>query len=487
MDSQDLPDLPSEVKEPLPISEPSSRKSLELGDNWHNGNPSIQDQKVPDSDPATESLQEDKTTVSAKTSLVVDEPPLNETQEQEPEMLPSDRASPPSEKTTSMISFKDLRDLIGQERYHHTHVSSLRARLENLRWASGFNRRLIPSSSVAYQSLFDHFRLQNLPGFAELYQTCEALSTTPHGHKSSGISMADRHSLFQDLVERESVPWVSWIPNYYREIIIDFITKLRTDTNFLADRLSNLSSLEFARFLQISQSQSVFEYPFPSNAQHRPSGHHRSARSTGQDTVLDQVRCFHQGDPQFLLLHGIFDSSSGANSKDYFLRTEIWSSACAQIISEGKRGSDELTMLCLDAFADHCPWPLMPRIETYIARTLQGGAFLTDTAYSQKLGYNEPLEIRNANAVIASSEFFDRALKEFLQLLLDTPPHQILPNGTLRFVRVLLGKIASSDVRKRAKTFIASKWFFSSFLSRLIVHPEVRLEISDIEIAKRYA
>lgn len=382
------------------------------------------------------------------------------------------------------IRLVGLTDLIGLERYHKSQASSLQNELDNLTLVDGLNKRLLPIVSMAYQEMADCYYSGDQVGFANLYQTCEDLV---EACKSHDLQRKPTGGLRHSVLDQEQLApgfWFERIPQDCQEYFLEFLTRLRTDPHFLADRLSALSFMEFTELCNSSHTLQSSNSVFGVHHQRKTSGHNRNSSLQDKPSLLEKLRHFNEGEPFFALFHSVFDSSCGLKSEEYSRRTRLWSTACARVITEGKPGSDEFTTATLNAFSLGSTWSLAPRLETYIGKILQDGAFLLDPASKGPPNLKEPLEIRNANAAIATSKFFDRALKELLAILLDTPPANIMPDGLLDLIRAILGRISTSEVRSRAKNFIASKWYISSLLGRILNHPEVcdRRELLTFEL-----
>ncbi|KAL8941304.1 MAG: hypothetical protein Q9216_002323 [Gyalolechia sp. 2 TL-2023] len=380
--------------------------------------------------------------------------------------LKRDEHSPP-------VQVSNLKELIDLEQYHRSQAVTLRNALDNLALADGLNRRLIPSLSSGYHGMANCYQNGDQAAFADLYQTCENLRNNCRSHASEEdpVVHLTQPLLDQDLNQPRS--WLERLPPDYQDHLLDFITRLRIDSHFLADRLSALSFGAFAELLSHSSTSQNLNPMLGAHHQRQISGHNWDASLQGSSSLLETLRGFQQGDALFVLFHVVFDSSCGPETTEYFRRTQVWSTACAKVISEGKPGGDALTLTVLNAFSDTGNWHLAPRIESYILDVLQQGAFLVDPALRSSNKSLEPLEIRNAKAAIASSKFFDKALKDLLAILLNTPPARMMPDGLLHFIQSTLLHISNTEVRGRARKFIASKWFFSSFLGRVLIYPEV--------------
>ncbi|KAL8719497.1 MAG: hypothetical protein Q9225_003506 [Loekoesia sp. 1 TL-2023] len=469
-------DPPVELKVPLPDIEPPDTASLETINRDAEGTPILETSRteIPQAespvadDIDTVPLQPREESYGGATTEAREETKVEQANKQRP-----DQANMESVKQPATIQLLGVKDLIDLEHYHRSQTESLKHMLDNLALTDGLNRRLIPSLSTAYQAMADFYQIGDQSAFISLYQACEDISEACKGHAIEERSHMDlRQPLFgRSLPHPDS--WLERLPQDCQNHILDFITRLRIEPHFLADRLSALSFGAFAELLSHSSTSQNLNSVFGAHHQRQISGHNQNFLFRGSPPTVEKLRQFQKGDPLFLLFHVVFNSSCGPGTKEYLRRTQVWSTACARVIAEGKPGSDALTLTTLDAFSGSRNWHLAPQVESYIANTLQEGAFLADPALTSSNKSMEPLEIRNANAAIATSKFFDKALKDLLAILLNTSPSNMMPDGVLHLIRSILINISNIEVRNRARKFIISKWFISSFLGRILTYPEV--------------
>ncbi|KAL9580069.1 MAG: hypothetical protein Q9212_004714 [Teloschistes hypoglaucus] len=369
------------------------------------------------------------------------------------------------------ISLNQVRDLLRRRQYHRNHASSLQRALDSQTLVCGLNRRLIPSLGTAYRIMANCYQSSDVTGFVEVYQAAEGLVEACGAQPPEHMTTKTLDPCPSEKGNLHSLSWLARLPQGCQDYVLDLISKLRTDENFLASRLSALSFLEFSEVFAHAQilrkPQSMFQMHFQRGSGDRGLQY----PSPGRPPILDQIRSFHQGDPFFVLSHGIFDSSSGVGTREYLLRVRVWSTACARVINEGKPGSDDFTTAVLNAFSDSSAWALKPQLDKYIAKVLHDGAFLLDSAPREPKP-KEPVEIYNANAAIAQSKFFDKALKDLLSILLDASSVSMLPEGLIGLIRLLMSQISSTEVRHRARNFIAWKWFIQSLVCRILTFPE---------------
>ncbi|KAL8761084.1 MAG: hypothetical protein Q9184_002762, partial [Pyrenodesmia sp. 2 TL-2023] len=152
-----------------------------------------------------------------------------------------EQGSPRSTEGYPPIRLDDLKDLIGVERYHRNQVLSLQRALDGLTLTDGLNKRLLPVVSMASQALANCYQTGDQAGFANLYKTCEDLL---EAFKRSDMRQQPTRDLLAPITNQEppvSNSWLERLPEDCQENFLDFFTRLRSQQNFLADRLSALS------------------------------------------------------------------------------------------------------------------------------------------------------------------------------------------------------------------------------------------------------
>lgn len=377
---------------------------------------------------------------------------------------------------TPTVSVDDLGRLFELEQYVGRHAQTVRSDLDELFRSATMSRRLLHTSSLAYGSLINHFRNNDHGGFAGAYQACEEVvdDCTQAGLPQQAHSMYGGGNKWetQDL-EGQSRSWIQKLPATNQEDIFEFLLRIRTDSTFLSDCISRLSSSDLHALTSSYQfsgsGDSVLQNYIRSQSRNHGKDHAAGKLNPGIETLRE----FHKKDVMFALLHGIFDDSAKQGSQEYLLRTDVWSRACARLLTAGNQGSEEFVVTMLDAFSRFQEWKLKPKMEMYLMKLLSEGAFLLDPP--PPADFKQPIEIQNAQAVVAISNFFDKALQELFQLLADSQPQSGVPDSALDFAHAVLSQIQDPKIRLQARMSIATRWYFSSFISNIIVHPEVSL------------
>lgn len=371
------------------------------------------------------------------------------------------------------ISFDDLARLVELEYYAGRSAQTAQADRDELFLSSALARRLLQSSSLAHRSMVDQFRHNDHGGFAASYKACEDLvdecvpgEDLRQAHDPSPYAGDIEQG--REAVYSQSTSWIQRLSGAHQEDILAFLSTIRTDRTFLSDCISRLSVSEVTALTSSLQFPGSSDSVFPNHFGGQVRSNGKDRRSGISSPAVDAIREFHRNDGLFALLHGVFDGSS---RHECLLRADVWSSTCARILAEGKQGSEDFLMTMLEAFSGFQEWKLKPKMEMYLMKLLNQGAFLLDPP--QPTDFKQPVEIRNAQAVIAVSNFFDNALRELFQLIADDRPQIGVPEIALNFSHAILSKIQDPKIRLRTITLIATRWYFSSFLSNVIVYPEV--------------
>ncbi|KAL8848997.1 MAG: hypothetical protein Q9221_006028 [Calogaya cf. arnoldii] len=469
MDFQDALDHSAGLKIPMPDSETLTRTRLDQVDikeverrGSPNTSPDLGNTYPSAHDPIESSDQEQR-----------DEVYHDSRGEADPQRPTSERSNQGGSKAIPddrPLGLAEVGHIVALKEYYQQRASSQQYALQNLTRTCGINGRLIPSLEHAHRAMADCYQNGDSTGFAKVYRTCENLveACMDHPAEASLVSLEDPTD------HRHAAPtsWYERLPPDCQEVIVSFLTNLRIDSNFLADRLSSLSFSELIELLGRSNTSRRPQSIFQGQPQLSTGGRSQSLPNQENELILVKLRNFYQGDPFFALSHGIFGTAFTKGSKEGLRKSRVWSTACARVIAEGRPGSDDFTTCTLDALFDSSKWSLKPQLETFITKVLLKGAFLVDPTSRESADLKEPLEIRNANAVIAKSNFFDQALKDLLGIITSSLPLTMLPEGLHTFITCILGKIRNAEVRTRARNFIVSKWFVSSILAQALTNPE---------------
>ena len=384
---------------------------------------------------------------------------------------------PPETHTPPFVSLEELARLVEQERCQRFRTYSIETDMNRLSLLCGLDRRLISTLSIAYGNLIDQYKTDDQAGFGGLYDACEQLKA------SCETAGATTHPVGSDLEKDVLLPddletrsGIQMLPPDDQSNIMAFLTRIRTEPNFLSDRISSMSPSELTAITSSYHPAGIDFSVLPNHSHGKTQFYSRDSQMLKLSRRMDNLHRFHKQDPLFALLYGVFDSSTRPGSDEHFRRIDIWSTVCArnftEAFTETKAGRDELAIATLDAFANFQDWCMKPMIETYLMKILNEGSFLLDSD-GPALTTNDPVEIQNAKAAIAEADFFDKALTDLFGLLATEPRNQAVPKTTLDFIHAILRKIEDHKLRLQAQRFIVYRWYFATFISSVVVYPEV--------------
>lgn len=457
MEAQDSEELPIELKIPLPPSNTDSDEEVDT------------EAKVQSRALDPKSLPVNRENVHSGDTDLIPKAPLAYTK---------GGTSPAEAPGPSRISLEELAHLVELERYQRSRTISIETDMDHLSLSCGLHRRLISTFSVAYGNLIDQYKTDDQAGFAGLYEACEQLKVSCDAVGAT-INPAGpdvgKDALRPEDLERRSC--VRMLPADDQSLVIAFLDRIRTEPNFLSNRVSSLSPSELAALTSSYHPAGIDFSVLPNHSHGKTQFYSRDSQMMKLSRRMDNLHRFHNQDPLFALLYGVFDSSSRPGSSEHFRRADVWSTVCARNFTDGfteaKAGSDELVIATLDAFANFQDWSMKPMMETYLMRILAEGSFLLDPEASQAMTFDDAIEVHRAKAAIAEADFFDKALTDLFGLLTTEPRRQAVPETALTFVHAILRKIEDRKLRLRAKHFLVCRWYFATFVSSIVVYPEV--------------
>lgn len=403
-----------------------------------------------------------------------------------PRLLPYDKSLyseeylPMAAVATSSTTLAELAHLIRLQGYQERRRSHARVRLHRWLVSTALSSRLVHCGDLAKHPLMEAFRTDDKRSFATLYNaihdvrnSCDATrrysllepdlefsrTSTAHGHERP---YSDKTFLHE-------------IPNKTREELTAFLSALRTDPDFLVQRILSLTGPEIetlASFRPVIDTFAVMARPA---ARGKVLGAGINQRPSSTPSPIERLLSFQRHDPLSALFYTIFAASSGPDSAEDLRRTEVWSTVCAKLVADPKPGSERLLHCVLDVFAEMREWPGKQSLELYLMQLLQDGQFLLERK-------PEPVRTRilddqlDTKFVIRQEEFFDAALKRLFEIVDDEPSAGGIPEGVLEIGLAVHRKIAEKKHRAVMQRFIVHRWFFAKYLTNAIINPEVSTE-----------
>ena len=401
-----------------------------------------------------------------------------------PRLLPQDVSQylesslPTSAITSTSTSLAELAHLIRLQRYQEQRRCQSRVRLHRWLVCSALSARLVHCGDLAHKTLVDHFRSENKKSFAALYNAIHDVRSSCDATRRYALLEPDMDINKTKSAGNERVTSFSTfmheIPPKVRDELLHFISDIRTNSDFLANRLVTLSQQELAAVTAFRQTMDPIESVMPLHSRARNVSGNKSV-SPNVPSPVERLLSLQRHDPLSALLHTIFANSAGPDSAEDLRRTDIWATACARLITEHKPGSDKFVMAVLDTWTAMREWPGKSHLELYLMEILQDGNFLLEKAEEQSTKLRSQAEPVSAKESIAAEEFYDRSVSRLFEVIDGEPGAGGLPAGASEIGTAIIRKLElsnSKSPRLAAPYFIVSRWFFSTFLLNAIIHPE---------------
>lgn len=397
-----------------------------------------------------------------------------------PRLLPADLSSyadsylPTAAIPTSATSLAELAHLIRLQGYQEQRKAHSRVRLHRLLVSSALSARLVHCGELAYRTLVDNFRSDDKKGFASLYNALSDVRNSCDATRQYALLEPDlefgKSKSMQSEKTLSSSTFLNQVPSKTLDHLLDFISEIRTNPDFLAARISTLSQQELASLTSFRQAMDPIDSVMAMQARNKTTAAHKSNQQ-GSNPV-ERLLSFQRHDPLAALMYTIFANSSGPDSAEDLRRTDVWATTCAKLIKDTKSGSNFIRTV-LDVWAGMREWPGKANLELYLMQVLQDGQFLLEKAEEQAARSGSQPVPRSTKDTIAADEFFDKAVKRLFEVVDDEPSAGGIPEGVLEIGNAILRKLdEEKNLRKASQNFFVSRWLFSTFLLNAIIHPE---------------
>ncbi|KAH0533243.1 hypothetical protein TsFJ059_001834 [Trichoderma semiorbis] len=386
-------------------------------------------------------------------------------------------------------TLEELAHVVRLSKYQERKRANTRIRLQRSLISTALSARLTRCGEMAHRYLVESFRKDDKDNFAALYnaihdvrKSCDelrryALLEPELESLSSSAALGSSESLDTPTNSTVGVvdplksitPFLHDISASARETFIEFLSQIRTNPDYLATRICALSSSELNVFLNFHKGLEPVEsvLPFPTRNPNRPHAS-VSGRSTS-NTDIERLLSFQRHDPLSILIHACFANSAGPDSSEDQRRTDIWATVLARLIAEPKSAGEHFLICVLNIWTAMRDWSGKSKMEWYLMKILEDGAFLLDRAEDQH-GTRFNLSDWNQSDELAAKDFYDRAVNGLFELVDDEDATGI-PEGLLELGNAILSKLENKFVENTSKWLVWRCLFFV-FLLGVIIHPE---------------
>lgn len=398
-----------------------------------------------------------------------------------PRLLPADLSSytdsylPTAAIPTSATSLAELAHLIRLQGHQEQRKAHSRVRLHRWLVSSALSARLVHCGELAYRTLVDNFRSDDKKGFASLYNALNDVRNSCDATRQYALLEPDLEFGKSQGMKSEkplsSSTFLNEVPSKILDDLLDFISEIRTNPDFLAARICNLSQQELASLSSFRQALDPIDSVIGMQARAKNAG---AQKPSQQGNAVERLLSFQRHDPLAALVYTIFANSSGPDSAEDLRRTDVWATTCAKLIKDIKPGSEKFIKTVLDVWAGMREWPGKANLELYLMQALQDGQFLLEKAEEQAARPGAQPVARSTKDTIAADEFFDKTVRRLFEVVDDEPSAGGIPEGVLEIGNAILRKLdEEKNLRKASQNFFVSRWLFSTFLLNAIIHPEV--------------
>ncbi|KAJ4373489.1 hypothetical protein N0V86_007629 [Didymella sp. IMI 355093] len=379
-----------------------------------------------------------------------------------PRLLPADLSAysdallPTAAIPTSATSLAELAHLIRLQGYQEQRKAHSRVRLHRWLVSSALSARLVHCGELAYRTLVDNFRSDDKKHFALLYNALNDVRNSCDATRQYALLEPDL-----ELGKSKSAPktdkapfstFLNHVPSKILDDLLDFISEVRTNPDFLAARIASLSQQELASLSSFRQALDPVESVIAITGA-RGKNPAASKPSQSGPSPVERLLSFQRHDPLAALIYTIFANSSGPDSAEDLRRTDVWATTCAKMIKENRAGTDRFVKTILDVWAGMREWPGKANLELYLMQALQDGQFLLEKAEDQPTRQGQPAP-RSTKDTIAADEFFDKAVKRLFEVVDDEPSAGGIPEGVLEIGNAILRKLDDErGARRGAQMF----------------------------------
>ncbi|KAF4235663.1 hypothetical protein CNMCM8980_008906 [Aspergillus fumigatiaffinis] len=383
------------------------------------------------------------------------------------------------------VSFEDFAIRYRQNQHKQARRKTLENRLHATKISIGISARLVRVGGVVQRGLVESLKHEDKANFLALYHTLLDLQDSHdmamrrHFHRQDPSE--DWSSAQESAVERSPDFFLQLSPQS-RSDLLGILQLVRTDPQFLCERLYSLTSAQLNALLSSSAtSLDSGDHTFISAARSRNQYSLPKRASTASVPFRDHAVNFERTDAISNLVFNVFATPVDSDTPEARLRLDVWSSVCAELITQGGNRFYPLIGHILSSWIMGSAWKARPKFELYLMDILQTGAFLlehieTPAGLGFDAGSLDPLKTDVAE------EYFASAVDALFKLLDD--PDAGFPHAVFKFARAILQKLGHPDSRARFLEYLLLQWFFPKFLSGALAYPETLGLLLDFHIRK---
>ncbi|KAL4870227.1 hypothetical protein BDV12DRAFT_195607 [Aspergillus spectabilis] len=382
------------------------------------------------------------------------------------------------------VSFEELASRYRQNQHKQARRKKLEQRLNATKVSLGVSARLIRIGATVQRGLVDRLKHDDKANFIALYHTLvdlqEPCSLAARRHLHQPDSWEDWSSSGESALDRAPDFFLQLSPQS-RADLLDILQSIRTDPQFVFERLCSLTPAQLSALI----SSSVSSWEVGGDPSFRPASRSRISSlnsKTGAVSAIpfkERVLAFERTDPLSTLLYNVYAAPLDSEAPEARLRLDMWSSVCAKLIADGASRSYALIDHILTLWSTGSDWKAKPKFELYLMDILQTGAFLLEHVEPPPGFDIDPIDPLRTDV---AEEYFVSTVDALLDILDD--PDAGLPQSVAQLSKAILQKLDRQDCHDRFLDFLFVQWFFSKFLYGALTYPEGHGLLLDFHIRK---
>ncbi|KAI0471481.1 hypothetical protein GGR56DRAFT_677391 [Xylariaceae sp. FL0804] len=395
-------------------------------------------------------------------------------------------------------TLEELAHLVRLSKYQERKRANTRIRLQRSLISTALSARLTRCGEVAQRNLAESFRSDQTQSFASLFSAIQDVRNSCDETRRYALAEPEMDSLHPPgMVSSESLdvpgsgsgivggapvtPFLNELSVPAREAILNLLTQIRTNPEYLAARLCALSHAELSALAVFHQGLEPIESVLPFHSSQQPHNYRSSGRGSASGanrnsapvpSPVERLLSFQRHDPLSALIYTCFANSAGPDSAEDKRRTKIWATACARLISS-RAAHEKILLSVLNVWSVMRDWSGRSNMEWYLMKILEDGAFILDRAQDPQGTRFTSISSWSTKDDIAAEEFYDRAVHELFEIIDDEDATGI-PEGVLELGNEILRQLDAKDPRfaEEHRSWFVYKWLFSSWLQAVFIHPE---------------
>ncbi|KAL5606620.1 hypothetical protein BROUX41_003018 [Berkeleyomyces rouxiae] len=384
--------------------------------------------------------------------------------------------------STEATTLRHLAHTVRLEAQTKQQCSIERARLQRRLIANALDMRFLRSAAMSQRSFDSFFRSENTEAFADLYAAVRNLQSSVSKYRNFGGGDTNHISPQAETTSSLSIdtgtsnvasaiPFLECVHPSTRQAFLGFISRIRTDPEYLAELLCSLTSNELLALTKASKGPEDTSSVLPQQSKPPPSRNTgRATRRPGLQALaaIDRMVSLHRHDPLYTIMYTCFPDNSVPGHAENIRRLNIWANACAKLIT-AKTGLEPVLVSIMNAWISTCHWPGKSNIEWYLMRILEDGAFILDRAEDQQ-GTRFNLRHWTPKDDVVAQEFYEKAVSDLFDIVDDAQGAGI-PGSFLELVNEILRRV-DPTVFDCTRCFFISRWLFQNLLLDIVIHPE---------------